>query len=176
MNLKVKIILSLFISLILVIPIYILLHEGGHSLIAVLCGAKITKFSILGAYMSYEGGSFTPITLSLSNAAGMLLPVLTAVVYMLTYRNQAASILYRIFSFLFVLVPTGSILAWVLVPVLYLAGWAPPNDDVTKFINHSGLSPWMVLFAAIILFACCLFIAWKKKIIQRYWETVRIKA
>lgn len=123
MNLKVKIILSLFISLILVIPIYILLHEGGHSLIAVLCGAKITKFSILGAYMSYEGGSFTPITLSLSNVAGMLLPVLAAVVYMLAYRNQAASILYRIFSFLFVLVPTGSILAWVLVPVyIWLVG------------------------------------------------------
>jgi hypothetical protein len=175
MNLKVKIILSVFINFILIFPIYILLHEGGHSLIAALCGAKITKFSILGAYMSYEGGAFTPITLSLFHVAGMLLPVLASVVYMLTYRDNAASIPYRTFSFFAVLVPIFSILAWVLVPVLYLAGQAPPNDDVTKFINHSGLSPWMVLFAAVLLFTFCILTAWKKKIIQTYWKTIRLK-
>ena len=60
MNLKVKKILSLLASAVLMVPAYILLHEGGHALVAVLCGARITEFSVLGAYMGYEGGVFTP--------------------------------------------------------------------------------------------------------------------
>ena len=52
---------------------YIALHEGGHALVAVCCGARITKFSVFGAYTAYEGGTFTAVTLSLTNIAGMLL-------------------------------------------------------------------------------------------------------
>ena len=53
MNLKVKKILSLFASILILIPLYVALHEGGHALTAVLCGARITQFRILGAYMAY---------------------------------------------------------------------------------------------------------------------------
>ena len=62
MDLKAKKIVYMFVSLVLAVPIYIVLHEGGHALVAVLCGARITKFSILGAYMNYEGGIFTSFT------------------------------------------------------------------------------------------------------------------
>ena len=65
MNLKATKILSLFASILILIPLYIVLHESGHALTAVLCGARITQFRILGAYMAYEGGIFTPFTLSL---------------------------------------------------------------------------------------------------------------
>lgn len=173
MNLKVTKILSLFAGLLILVPLYIVLHEGGHALTAVLCGARITQFRILDAYMTYEGGAFTPFTLSLFHISGMLLPVLVSILYMLAYRNKIESIFYRIFSFLFILIPTGSILAWVLVPVLYLMGQAPRTDDAAKFINSSGFSPWIVLLGAVLLFACCLFLAWKKKILQNYWAAVR---
>lgn len=172
MNLKVKKLSSLFLSIIFTIPAYIILHEGGHALIAILCGAQITEFSILGAYMRYEGGTFTSVTLPLFHIAGMLLPVLISVIYMLAYRDKVKHILYNIFSFMFLLVPAGTILAWIIVPVLYLFGQAPPNDDATKFIDSSGLSPWAVSIGAILLFTCCLFLAWKKKIIQNYWAAI----
>ena len=174
MNLKVKKILSLFASIIFIIPVYIILHEGGHTLIAVLCGAQITKFSILGAYMTYEGGTFTAMTLSLFHISGMLLPVLVSIVYMLTYQNKINRIFYRIFSLISLLIPVCSILAWVIIPILYLFDKAPQNDDATKFIDSSGLSPWAVLLGAVTLFGCCLFIAWKKKIIQNYWATLKL--
>lgn len=103
----------------------------------------------------------------------MLLPVLVSILYSLTYRSRIKSIFYRIFSFLFILIPAGSILAWVIVPVLYLLGQAPQTDDAAKFIDSSGLSPWVVLLGAILLFACCLFLAWKKKIVQNYWAAVK---
>ena len=172
MNLKVKKILSLFASILILIPLYVALHEGGHALTAVLCGARITQFRILGAYMAYEGGRFTSL-LSLFHISGMLLPVLVSILYSLAYRSRIESIFYRIFSFLFILIPTGSILAWVIVPILYLLGQAPQTDDAAKFIDSSGLSPWVVLLGAILLFACCLFLAWKKKIVQNYWATVK---
>ena len=73
MNPTAKKLVSLFVSLILMFPAYILLHEGGHALAAISCGARITEFSILGAYMRYEGGRFTAVTLSLFHAAGMRL-------------------------------------------------------------------------------------------------------
>ena len=100
MDLNTRKILSLFASILFTIPVYIILHEGGH-LLTMACGARITEFSILGAYMRYEGGTFTALTLSLFYIAGMLLPVLISIAYMLLYRDAAQSVFYRIFSFLF---------------------------------------------------------------------------
>lgn len=107
MDLNTRKILSLFASILFTIPVYIILHEGGHALIALSCGARITEFSILGAYMRYEGGTFTALTLSLFYIAGMLLPVLISIAYMLLYRDAAQSVFYRIFSFLFPLILTA---------------------------------------------------------------------
>ena len=172
MSLKAKKVLSLLASVMCMLPLYVVLHEGGHALVAVLCGARVTSFSVAAASMSYQGGRFTALTLSLFHAAGVLLPVLAAVVYMLTYRRQTKSVCYCIVSFMVLLMPMGSILAWVIVPVLSLMGSAPRDDDAAKFIDSSGLSPWAVLLGAVLLLACCLWIAWKKKIPQNYWSAL----
>ena len=126
MDLNTRKILSLFASILFTIPVYIILHEGGHALIALSCGARITEFSILGAYMRYEGGTFTALTLSLFYIAGMLLPVLISIAYMLLYRDAAQSVFYRIFSFLFPLILTAPALAWGIVPLLYLSACHEP--------------------------------------------------
>ena len=47
------------------------------------------------------------------------------------------------------------------------------HDDAVKFLASSGLSPWAVSLGAAALFAFCLFLAWKKKIIQNYWAAVK---
>ncbi len=112
MDLNTRKILSLFASILFTIPVYIILHEGGHALIALSCGARITEFSILGAYMRYEGGTFTALTLSLFYIAGMLLPVLISIAYMLLYRDAAQSVFIEFFSFLFPLILTAPALAW----------------------------------------------------------------
>ena len=103
----------------------------------------------------------------------MLLPVILAVVYMLAYRSGSRSVFYRIFSFFALLMPVGSILGWVVVPVLCLLGEAPGTDDAAKFIESSGLSPWSVLGGAALLFAGCLLLAWRKKIPQNYWMAAK---
>lgn len=94
MSLKAKKVLSLLASVMCMLPLYVVLHEGGHALIAVLCGARVTSFSVAAASMSYQGGRFTALTLSLFHAAGVLLPVLAAVVYM-SEANEIRVLLHR---------------------------------------------------------------------------------
>ena len=171
-NLKVRKILAVLLSVACMIPLYVVLHEGGHALVAVMCGARITKFSILGAYMNYEGGQFSAAMFSLFHAAGMLLPLLAAILYMIAYQSGARSIFYRIFSFLVLLLPVGAVLAWVGVPILCLAGYEPTGDDVEKFLDSSGVHPLAVTAAAALLLAGCIGLAWKKKILQNYWDAV----
>lgn len=141
-NLKVRKILAVLLSVACMIPLYVVLHEGGHALVAVMCGARITKFSILGAYMNYEGGQFSAAMFSLFHAAGMLLPLLAAILYMIAYQSGARSIFYRIFSFLVLLLPVGAVLAWVGVPILCLAGYEPTGDDVKKILTVQACIPW----------------------------------
>lgn len=175
MNRKGKVLISLFSSILIVMFCYIVFHEAGHSLVAVICGAEITEFSIISAHMSYVGGSFTNYTYALLHAAGMLMPVVNSFIYMLFYRCNYENIFYRIFSALFATVPFFSVVAWMLVPVLYIMGKAPENDDVTKFINVSGINPLIICIAAFVLFAGGIFLAWKKKIIINYWNVCRGK-
>ena len=47
MNPTAKKLVSLFVSLILMFPAYILLHEGGHALAAISCGARITDYTYI---------------------------------------------------------------------------------------------------------------------------------
>lgn len=49
----------------LAMPIYIILHEGGHALITSLYGAKIIEFNIMEGYIIAPGGVFSEITLAL---------------------------------------------------------------------------------------------------------------
>lgn len=170
-----KIIFSVLCSALIVLFCYIVFHEAGHCLIAALCGANITEFSISGAHMSYIGGEFNAVTASVFNAAGMLLPVAISFIFMIFYRKNFDNVFYRIFSFTFSLIPLFSLIAWIFVPILSLSGKAPKDDDVTKFIISSGLNPWIVCGGAAVLLAAGAFLAWKKKVIQNYWDTCRGK-
>lgn len=170
---KIKVIISALVSVFVTIFFYIVLHEAGHCLVAVCCGAKITQFNILGAHMSYTGGEFSIITYAFFHAAGMLLPVVISFLFMAFYRKNYQNIFYRIFFAMFSMIPIVGTMAWIFVPFLYLSGKAPDNDDVTKFINTSGVSPLIVSGIAILLLVGGILFAWKKKIILNYWNSCR---
>lgn len=175
MNEKTKNILLLFLSLVVVVPLYIFLHEGGHALVAVLCGDRITDFSILQAHMSSEGGVYQPVTSALLYAGGMLLPVIIAAIYILLYRKENEKPFYRIFSCLFVISSVYSVGAWIFVPILYLNGSAPVGDDVTQFLNVSGMNPIAVIVLAALILGFLTFLAWRRKIFQNYLAIFKIK-
>lgn len=164
-----KMILAAFLEVI----VYIFLHEGGHALVAVSCGAKITAFSIVGAFTSSTGGNYTQVTLSLLNIAGMAFPLIISVCYMMFFfRKNRKGEFYRIFSLFFTLTPAMSLLAWVIVPIAFMAGDTTNPDDVIQFLNTSGIHPVIVMVLALILFVGIVFAAWKKGILQIWIDMV----
>ncbi len=173
MNGKVKLIAVLLLSACMEIPVYICLHEAGHALIAIACGAEILSFSIVGAYVSSMGGNFTRVTSSLMNIAGMALPLIFAVCYMLfIFNKNKQGYFYRIFSLFFVIAPVGSLMTWVFIPVAYLAGDTTSPDDVIHFLNSSGIHPAIVMSGALVMLVWTGFLAWKKGIVQIWLELV----
>lgn len=153
--------------------LYIFLHEGGHALVAVLCGAKITSFSIIGAHTSATGGNYTQAAAALLHLAGMLLPVVCSACYILfCFRRNREGDFYRMFSLFFWLMPTASLLAWVFVPIAFMAGDITNPDDVIQFLNVSGIHPILVMSLSAAAFAGAVLLAWKKGIIQMWLDLI----
>ena len=169
MGKKQKLLLSVAGSLVLTLFLYILLHEGGHTLVALFCGADIMNFSFFPVHVSWMGGEFNTFTISLADAAGVGLPILVSVVYMLFYSKENQNIFYRTFSVIFSIVPFYSLIAWMILPVMYVNGRIL-SDDVIHFIEHSGINPWIVCVTAAALFAGGVVLVWKRGILRNYIE------
>ncbi len=173
MNAKAKLLLQLLVAAGIELIVYIFLHESGHALVAVCCGAEIVSFQIIGASVTSVGGTYTPFTESLRLLAGMALPLLVSACYMLfVYRNNKTGQFYRIFSIFFSITPILSLLAWVLVPFAYLAGDTNASDDVIQFLNASALHPLLVVLLALVLLCGLMLLFWKKRLPQAWLDLI----
>lgn len=170
MQMKTKKILLLLVAAGLSAIIYILLHEIGHLIVMLSVGATITDFSILTAHVSATGGEYTTFSKLWLHANGALLPMIVAFIYSIFYKSDCKKLFYCLFSYMFVLIPTCSMLAWVFIPILYLGGNAPVNDDVTKFLYDftDNFYPLTVSVVAAAIIGCSIILMIKKRIIQNY--------
>ena len=165
-----NLIVSVWISLFM----YILLHEFGHLIIALLCGSTITEFSILKAHVSFTGGIYNGYSSMFLHSAGVLFPVICLFVYLLVYRDFHNN-WYKMFSYIVCVMPICSLLAWVFVPVLYVCNQAPIGDDVTKFLDifDKSFHPLMVsVFASIVIIVLVMLVV-KKGIIRNFKEVMK---
>lgn len=173
MRREIKIILNLIGSLWLAMPLYLLLHEGGHALVATLCQAQIIEFNILEAYVVVEGGHFNEMTLALFYVAGMMIPTLFWIGYLIFYKRDTIHSFYRIFSALFSGMVLFSIGVWIVIPIKYMLNQANPNDDVTQFIEVLKIKPVTVTIGASLLIGICMFGAWRKCIFQNGYKAIK---
>lgn len=155
--------------------LYIFLHESGHLIVMLSAGATVTSFRILTAHVSAMGGEYTTLSSLWLHANGAILPMVAAFVYMLVYRKDCRKSFYRIFSFFVSLIPTASMLAWVILPFLFLQGNAPAKDDVTHFLNiFSDLfHPLIVSAVSAAIIVISITLIYKKGILQNYLKEVR---
>ena len=133
----------LLVMTLCVVFIYTFLHESGHALVGVLSGAEITTFSLglwdLNPHVSLTG-ALTPTQRIVNNVAGVGLPLLVWLVWMLATPRRANLALQAV-KLLSALVVLNTLLAWIVIPVLFWAGRAP-SDDVTQFLTNSGVTRW----------------------------------
>lgn len=135
MRKRVKILLAFCAGIIC----YIVLHEFGHMIVILASGASVTEFSIVRAHVSYSEGLFTVNQNLWINVNGALFPLLISYIYAIAYRRNLKNIFYRVFSVVVCGGAACSLLAWVVIPILYYWGKAPTGDDVTKFIFYFSL-------------------------------------
>lgn len=147
-----KIFLLLFVGLFIVF-IYTFLHESGHALVGLLSGGRITSFSVnfinLSAHVTVDG-NLTPAQTIVMNLAGIFLPLLVWLVFILAVPKKANFAL-ELVKFLGSIGFLGSLLPWIIFPLLFLAGKAP-GDDSTSFLRNSGVHPLWVSMAALLIF------------------------
>lgn len=175
MRKKRLVLVSGLLSGLLMLVIYIFLHELGHLIVMLSAGATITEFSILTAHVSATGGQYTDLSDLWLHANGALLPVLAAYLYMIFYKSSSEKVFYRIFSFMIGVAPTASMLAWLVVPFLYLGGTAPAGDDVTLFLYNfsQDFHPLIVSAVAAVIIGIGIALMFKKGIVRNFIAAIR---
>lgn len=148
--------------------LYVFMHELGHTIIAMVCGAEITEFSILGAHMSYSGGAFSKAMFSLFHVAGVLFPIILTLPIIISYKRGKKSILYHCCHMTVCLWGVSPLLAWLIVPVVSMVSSVPQGDDVGKFIMSSQWHPMIVFACALVILVGMLVLIIKKGIIREF--------
>ncbi len=166
---------AMLLSMILALVLYVTFHELGHLIVMLSAGATIEEFSIMTAHVSGTGGEYTNLSGLWLHANGALLPILAAYTYMLFYKSSSEKSFYRIFSCMIALIPIGSMLAWFILPFIYVGGNAPAGDDVTKFLysfSHN-FHPLLVSAAAAMIIGIGIVLMVKKGILRNFIAEVR---
>ena len=163
-------------SAMLAAVLYIIFHELGHLIVMLSAGETIVEFSIITAHVSGTGGDYTDLSALWLHANGALLPILVSYIYMLFYKSSSEKSFYRFFSYMVVLIPTASVLAWVVVPFMYVGENAPAGDDVTNFLHTFSqyFHPLIVSAAAVIIIGIGIVLMVKRRILGNFIAEIRL--
>lgn len=170
---RIKLMLSQLGAFILAIPMYIVFHELGHTLVAIACRAQITDFSIITAHMSYNGGNFNQITDPLLHVAGMLLPVLINFIFILTFNSSKKNMFYCCFSVVYSFITVSSVFAWIIVPVISIFSKPPTGDDVANFMTSSQWNPFVIIIGAVFLITIQVIFALYKGLFKAFFVLIK---
>lgn len=171
MDKRLQFFLGIIVSAVIHLYLYTFIHEGGHALVAIMNGGRITRFVIgFNAHVSTTGASFTPFTASLFSIAGVLLPIICLIPFVLLYRRGISCIFYHCLYFIIFVGTVGSTLAWVIIPIVAMLGTPPAGDDVTSFLASSGLHPILITIGALLVAGGLIALGLDKGIFQTYFR------
>ncbi len=151
---RLKQVAILLLILLATMLLYTTLHEAGHALVGLAFGGKITDFNVnffnLSAHVGIDGQFTLPQSAAI-NVAGASLPLLVWFLVMLLLPKRIGLTLQwtKIVSAMGFL---NTLLAWIILPFLFLSNSAPPADDVTHFIENSGFPPLAVAVVALAVY------------------------
>lgn len=133
---------------------YTFLHEAGHALVGFAFGQTLTEFDVsFWDFSAHVGmlGSLTEPQRALQSAAGAGLPLLVWLVT-LSVMPRKANFSLEALKLIGSMAVLNTLLAWIFIPILALAGQAPA-DDVTNFLRASQMPPLLLLGIAVALYA-----------------------
>lgn len=140
--------LVLFIVL-FVFFVYTFLHEAGHALAGLAFGQTLTAFNVnFWNFDAHVGlaGSLTQPQRALQSIAGAGLPLLVWFLF-IAFVPRKANFSLEALKLVASMAVIHTLLAWIVIPILYLFGQAP-SDDVTNFLRYSQIPPLLLCAAA----------------------------
>src|SRR5512147_2011839 len=122
--------------------VYTFTHEVGHAVVGMLFGQSLTalkvNFLTLSAHVGLVG-ELTSTQRALQSIAGAALPLVIWLIFVSCTPRRSALVVEMLKCIATVAV-LSTLLAWVVLPVLYRYGQAPV-DDVSNFLASSGMEP-----------------------------------
>jgi hypothetical protein len=135
--------------------LYTFLHEAGHATIGLLFGETLTEFSVkfwdFSAHVNMSGGNLTRAQAAIQSLAGVALPLLIWMLF-ISFIPRNAPFTLGALEMLASMMVLNTLLAWIIIPVLYIVGSAPASDDVTYFLQYSEMPPLLLTLAASLLY------------------------
>ena len=146
-----KIIIFLYLC-VAILSLYVFLHEGGHALTAVAQGAQLNEFDLnpLNAHVNFSG-NLSPSGRAAMNISGASLPLLVWFAWMLVMRRRDNPVVESV-KLVATMGVLNTLLVWMIIPFLYLGGNAPAGDDVTHFLDNSGMHPLLLAAGALLVY------------------------
>lgn len=139
----------------LVIFTYTVVHELGQALTGIAFGGQITRFNV--SFFNLDAavglwGEFSSAQHAVISAGGVGLTLLAAaaVLFIIPRRANWVLQMLKLFTTMSVL---GTLLVWIIFPVLVFFGTVPGHDDSINFLNYTGFHPLVVSLAAALLIA-----------------------
>ena len=173
MSPRARLLTGLALTPALVIVVYMTLHEAGHALAITAAGGQVTDF-VLGVN-AHVG--FTGVGLSLADEAwirvsGVLLPLLVLVPFAALCPARLPGLLLRGAQLVTVISFAATLVPWVVIPLVSLVTAPPAGDDVTLFLQTSGL-PALVLSASTALTLAAVVLLARRAGLAATWTALR---
>ena len=119
-----------FAGLFVAIILYPFLHEAGHSMAAILVGAKVIDFNLLPLpYVTCEVSSLNTTSMILIGLAGMFIPALISIIA----RPESFWFWYCNLVMKFICL-MSFVISFIAI-VLYLFGVTIKNEDIVQVID-----------------------------------------
>lgn len=174
---KFQILLLTLLYCIIIAVLPAIVHEFGHAIFHVLLGGKldhIQPFIFQGApYTRYATVPYNTTTSALVSAAGVLLPVLIAVLGLLAIPFRRINNFNRIFLSILFISLLGQLIGYIFLPLISYFNVGTFKDDVFEFLAYSGWHPFIVSFLALLIFILCLVLLLKRTKIITLLKSLR---
>jgi hypothetical protein len=143
----------LVFTLCFVLVVYTLLHEAGHAIVGMLLGQTLTalkvNFLTLSAHVGLVG-ELTQAQRAVQSTAGATLPLMIWLIF-ISCTPRRSTFLVELLKCIATVTVMSTLLAWIVLPLLYRVGQAP-IDDVSNFLGYSRLEPLLLSLMALVIY------------------------
>lgn len=165
-NIK-KILLLLGVS-VAIIYLYTFLHESGHAIIGLIHGGKIIKFEVgMFACVEFINAKFTNIEYGIMKIFGIVFPVIIMYLSLILYKPKIKNTIYQMSHIMYYIVTTSSLIAPILVSIIYKFNKLTPGDDIVDFIYSTKSNPIVVAIIFTLIMIFNIFVLYKRGTIQK---------